>query len=45
MSTPRPVDERRAEAERYDLRRIHPLLHFGSASDRYAAWIGPGVPP
>ena len=39
MSTPRPVDDRRAEAERFDLRRIHPVLHFGSASDRYAAWI------
>lgn len=39
MNPPRPVDERRAEAERYDLRRIHPVIHYGSASDRYAAWI------
>ena len=39
MSAPRPIDERRAEADRYDLRRIHDRLRFGSASDRYAAWI------
>ncbi len=37
--TPRPVDDRRAEADRFDLRKIHPVLRFGSASDRYAAWI------
>ncbi len=37
--TPRPVADRRAEADRFDLRRIHPVLRFGSASDRYAAWI------
>ena len=39
MSAPRPVEDRRAEAERFDLRRVHPVLRFGSASDRYAAWI------
>jgi hypothetical protein len=39
MSAPRPVAARRQEAERYDLRRIHERLRFGSASDRYAAWI------
>ncbi len=39
MSAPRPIDERRSEADRYDLRRIHERLRFGSASDRYAAWI------
>lgn len=39
MSAPRSVDDRRAEADRYDLRRVHPVLRFGSASDRYAAWI------
>ncbi|MGB3541373.1 DUF72 domain-containing protein [Rubrivirga sp.] len=39
MSEPRPIDDRRDEADRFDLRRIHPLLRFGSASDRYAAWI------
>jgi len=38
-SAPRPVADRRAEADRYDLRRIHPRLSFGTASDRYAAWI------
>ena len=39
MAASRPVDDRRAEADRFDLRRIHPTLCFGSASDRYAAWI------
>ena len=37
--TPRPVADRRAEADRFDVRRIHPAVRFGSASDRYAAWI------
>ena len=40
MSAPRPVAERRAEADRFDLRRVHPRLRFGTASDRYAGWIG-----
>ncbi|MEM1117023.1 MAG: DUF72 domain-containing protein [Bacteroidota bacterium] len=35
----RPVADRRAEADRFDLRRIHPVLRFGSMSDRYAAWL------
>lgn len=35
----RPIDDRRAEADRYDLRRISPHVRFGSASDRYAGWI------
>ena len=35
----RGIAERRAEADRYDLRRISPHLRFGTASDRYAAWI------
>ncbi|NNF57556.1 MAG: DUF72 domain-containing protein, partial [Rhodothermaceae bacterium] len=35
----RTVDERRAEAARYDVRRIHPQLRFGTASDRFAAWM------
>ncbi len=35
----RPVDDRRAEAERFDFRRIHKHLRFGTASDRYAGWI------
>ena len=39
MSGSRSVEERRAEVERYDFRRVHPLVHVGSASDRYAAWI------
>jgi uncharacterized protein YecE (DUF72 family) len=40
----RSVEERRAEAERYDVRRIHPSVRFGSASDRYAGWIGQVYP-
>lgn len=33
------VSERRAEADRFDVRGLHPLVRLGSASDRYAAWI------
>lgn len=44
MSARRTVEERRAEADRYDLRNIHQRLRFGSASDRYAAWIGQVYP-
>ena len=40
----RPVPDRRAEADRFDLRRISPGIRFGSASDRYAAWIGQVYP-
>ena len=36
---PRSTDERRAEAERFDFRRLHPHLRFGTASDRYAGWL------
>ena len=32
--------ERRTRADRYDLRIIHPNARFGTASDRYAGWIG-----
>jgi uncharacterized protein YecE (DUF72 family) len=32
-------DARRAPVERYDLRRVHPALRFGTASDRYAGWM------
>ena len=41
---PRPVADRRAEADRFDVRRVHPALRFGSASDRYAAWLGQVYP-
>lgn len=36
---PRSIDDRRADAARFDFRRIHEHLRFGTASDRYAAWI------
>ncbi len=32
--------ERRNEVSRFKLTDIHPQLKFGTASDRYAAWIG-----
>lgn len=35
-----PVNERRKQAEAYDFRKIHPAARFGTASDRYAGWIG-----
>lgn len=31
---------RRAALDRYDFRDLHPRLRFGTASDRYAGWIG-----
>lgn len=37
---PTSIAERRAEVARFDLRSLHPRLAFGTASDRYAAWIG-----
>src|SRR5690606_8002347 len=44
MSDSRPVSERRADVARLDLRRVHPLLRFGTASDRFAAWMGQVYP-
>ncbi|MEM1041247.1 MAG: DUF72 domain-containing protein [Bacteroidota bacterium] len=38
------VDDRRADLAAYDFRRVHPRLAFGTASDRYAAWIGQVYP-
>ncbi len=35
-----PPDARRAALARYDFRGVHPRLAFGTASDRYAAWLG-----
>jgi len=32
--------ERRAQATTYHFRDIHPHVRFGTASDRYAGWIG-----
>lgn len=29
-----------ADLERYDFRNLHPAVRFGTASDRYAGWIG-----
>jgi hypothetical protein len=29
-----------ASIDAYDFRHIHPLLRFGTASDRYAGWLG-----
>ncbi|PSQ96135.1 MAG: DUF72 domain-containing protein [Bacteroidetes bacterium SW_9_63_38] len=43
MTTPspnRPMADRRTAIDNYDLRGIHPHVRFGTASDRYAGWIG-----
>ena len=43
MSTPAPsrsVAERRTAVDDYDLRGVHPNVRFGTASDRYAGWLG-----
>lgn len=29
-----------ADLEQYDFRRLHPAIRFGTASDRYAGWVG-----
>ena len=36
--------ERRDALARYDFRGVHPRLRFGTASDRYAGWIGQVYP-
>jgi hypothetical protein len=43
-ASPRSVEERRAEADRYDVRGLHPNVRIGSASDRSAGWIGQVYP-
>ena len=43
MLTPpadRSIDDRRAAADQYNVRNLHPHVRFGTASDRYAGWIG-----
>jgi uncharacterized protein YecE (DUF72 family) len=35
-----PLDELRAAVDAYDFREVHPNLRLGTASDRYAAWLG-----
>ncbi|HRR07750.1 MAG TPA: DUF72 domain-containing protein [Rhodothermales bacterium] len=40
----RDLSQRRAEVLQYKLNDIHPNLKFGTASDRYAAWIGQVYP-
>lgn len=37
---PRTLADRRAAADRFDFRHTHPALKVGTASDRYAAWLG-----
>jgi uncharacterized protein YecE (DUF72 family) len=44
MSAPRSVAERRAEVARYDLRHLHPRVRVGTASDRFAGWMGQVYP-
>ena len=40
MRAPASVTTRREQAARYDFRKTGPCLRLGTASDRYAAWIG-----
>ena len=43
MLTPpadRSIDDRRTAADQYNFRNLHPHVRFGTASDRYAGWIG-----
>ncbi len=35
-----PFDEQRALVAAYDFREVHPHLRVGTASDRYAGWLG-----
>ena len=37
---PSPTDELRAQVAAYDFREVHPHLRVGTASDRYAGWLG-----
>lgn len=39
MSVP-STSARREQASQYDFRQTHPHVRFGTASDRYAGWIG-----
>ena len=36
---------RRQQADAYDFRHLHPQVCYGTASDRYAGWIGQIYPP
>lgn len=40
-----PAADRRAAVDAYDLRDVHPHVRFGTASDRYAGWMGQIYPP
>ncbi|MEM9996115.1 MAG: DUF72 domain-containing protein [Bacteroidota bacterium] len=44
MSPAVSIADRLAAVERYDFRSLHPRLAYGTASDRYAAWIGQVYP-
>ena len=34
------IDDRLAQIQGFDFRHVHPRVRFGTASDRYAGWIG-----
>ena len=44
MTARTSVEQRRAEADRYDVRGLHPNVRIGSASDRSAGWLGQVYP-
>lgn len=35
-----PPDDRRSQVDRFVFHAVHPHVRFGTASDRYAGWIG-----
>lgn len=40
MTSDLTIDERLKQIEAFDFRQVHPHARFGTASDRYAGWIG-----
>ncbi|MFP4228315.1 MAG: DUF72 domain-containing protein, partial [Salinivenus sp.] len=36
----RTIDDRRAAADQFQFHGLHPHVRFGTASDRYAGWLG-----
>ncbi len=39
-SPPLSIESRRTAVDRYEFHEVHPNVRFGTASDRYAGWLG-----
>jgi uncharacterized protein YecE (DUF72 family) len=39
-SPPSSIESRRTAVDRYEFHGVHPNVRFGTASDRYAGWLG-----